>query len=229
MSGNIVTRYDYEPFGKTVALGSPSSNPFKYAGRELDAGVFYYYRARYYHAILTRFLSEDPLDLLEAINLYAYASNNPITFLDPLGLTTWPGRGGVTSSFGHRGGRFPGFHNGVDIANSNGTPVVASNDGVVLHVTPNQRGGNQVAIQHPDGSKTVSSHTRPLVKPGDMVSEGQPIGCTDVSGRTTGSVVHFIYYPPGSNNPADPIKRYLPPKNNYPKNLTSSACSGGTK
>jgi len=39
----------------------PSANPFQYSGRENDGTGLYYYRARYYHPKLMRFVSEDPL------------------------------------------------------------------------------------------------------------------------------------------------------------------------
>lgn len=228
-TGLAVTTYTYEPFGRATVQGASSSNSFQYAGRESEAGTLYYYRARYHHPVLARFLSEDPLGLLQAVHLYAYASNNPITFLDLLGLITWPGRGGVTSPFGERGGRFPGFHNGADIGNPNGGPVAASEDGRVIPVRQDGPGGNQVGILHAGGRVTIYSHTNPLVKPGDLVKEGQPIGCTDASGRSEGNHVHFISYPKGLQHPpADPVKDYLPPENNYPKNLfSSSVCSGG--
>lgn len=46
-----------------------------------------YYRARYYHPGLQRFISEDPLGFAAGDpNLYAYVGNNPIDRRDPLGL-----------------------------------------------------------------------------------------------------------------------------------------------
>src|SRR5437762_5261259 len=43
----------------------------------------YYYRARYYHPGLARFISEDPLG---GIEVYIYSRNNPLGFGDPRGL-----------------------------------------------------------------------------------------------------------------------------------------------
>jgi len=47
-----------------------------------------YYRARYYHPGLQRFVSEDPLNVLMSgdVNLYSYVRENPLSFVDPLGL-----------------------------------------------------------------------------------------------------------------------------------------------
>ncbi|OGK98176.1 MAG: hypothetical protein A3D33_18255 [Candidatus Rokubacteria bacterium RIFCSPHIGHO2_02_FULL_73_26] len=86
-AGAVATSYTYAPFGATTASGSGSANPFQYTGRENDglAGL-YYYRARYYHPGLARFLSEDPVGFLAGDpNLYLYVGNNPLTYLDPLG------------------------------------------------------------------------------------------------------------------------------------------------
>ena len=77
-------------------------NLFAYTGREYDQDTeFYGYRNRYYSPSLGRFISMDPIGLrggdlnlyrytdsvgkLE-VNLYKYASNNPLRFTDPLGL-----------------------------------------------------------------------------------------------------------------------------------------------
>jgi uncharacterized protein RhaS with RHS repeats len=46
----------------------------------------YYYRARYYHPQLARFVAEDPIGLAGGINLYAYVRGNPLGAIDPLGL-----------------------------------------------------------------------------------------------------------------------------------------------
>src|SRR5262249_24395745 len=51
-----------------------------------------YYRARYYHPGLQRFISEDPLRFVGGDpNFYAYVRNNPLAFVDPTGLCADPG------------------------------------------------------------------------------------------------------------------------------------------
>jgi len=86
-TGALVTRYLYEPFGRTATEGAGSANPFQFTGRENDgiAGL-YFYRMRSYAPRFGRFLSEDPLGLMGGINFYRYARNNPISFRDPSGL-----------------------------------------------------------------------------------------------------------------------------------------------
>jgi RHS repeat-associated protein len=78
------------------STGTTSGDPnhFKYAGQELDAeSGLYHMGARYYSPSLGRFTSPDPLYIElrrlvdpQALNLYAYARNNPTTFSDPSGL-----------------------------------------------------------------------------------------------------------------------------------------------
>jgi RHS repeat-associated protein len=60
-TGAVQTEYTYEPFGNTTATGVTNSNPFQFTGRENDETGLQYYRARYYHPVLQRFLSEDPI------------------------------------------------------------------------------------------------------------------------------------------------------------------------
>jgi RHS repeat-associated protein len=89
-AGAVQTENTYEPFGKTTSTGVSNTNPFQYTGRENDGTGLYYYRARYYHPGLQRFLSEDPIEFNGGdINLYAYVGNSPTNFTDPTG-EVWP-------------------------------------------------------------------------------------------------------------------------------------------
>jgi RHS repeat-associated protein len=86
--GDIVQRYDYDPYGVTIASSGGFSNPYQYTGRERDQSGLYYYRARYYSSGMGRFISEDPIGLLAGINMYGYVGGSPIRFSDPYGLQT---------------------------------------------------------------------------------------------------------------------------------------------
>jgi RHS repeat-associated protein len=85
-TGALQTQYTFDPFGSTSMSGSSSTNSFVYTGREVDATGLYFYRARYYSPAVQRFLSEDPLGFKGGINLFSYVGNNPVNFVDPLGL-----------------------------------------------------------------------------------------------------------------------------------------------
>ena len=75
------TSYAYDPYGVTTATGAANTNPYQFTGRENDGATdLYFYRARYYKPTWGRFISEDPIRLAGAINLYRYVANNPLQF-----------------------------------------------------------------------------------------------------------------------------------------------------
>ena len=70
-----------------TASGLSNGNELRYTGREDDTTTISYYRARYYHPSLQRFISEDPIGFLgDDVNLYTYARNSGVDLRDPLGL-----------------------------------------------------------------------------------------------------------------------------------------------
>jgi len=85
--GNIVEDYSYDAYGNTVKTATvETGNPFAFTAREMDDSDLYYYRARYYDPTTGRFLSEDPVGIESGdFNLYRYALNNPLNFIDPSG------------------------------------------------------------------------------------------------------------------------------------------------
>lgn len=90
--GYRLVEYNYEPFGKSASTDAGFPNPFQYTGRENDGTGLYFYRSRYYHPQLYRYVSEDFWGLAGwETNAYAYVGNNPATFVDPLGWwkTRW--------------------------------------------------------------------------------------------------------------------------------------------
>ena len=81
---SMVENHRYEPYGAVTHLGM-DDNTQLYTGRENDGTGLYYYRARYYHPVFGRFISEDPLDFAAGPNLYAYVHGNPVSLRDPRG------------------------------------------------------------------------------------------------------------------------------------------------
>lgn len=94
-AGNIVERYEYEPFGKTnfftnnytLLNTSMISNSTLYTGRSFDSEISkFYFRTRSYDLENGRFQQRDPLGLLAGdMNLYTYVMNMPTRMLDPFG------------------------------------------------------------------------------------------------------------------------------------------------
>jgi RHS repeat-associated protein len=87
-TGTVNTDLTYEPFGNTARVGASTDNSLGFTGREDDGTGFFYYRARYYHPGLARYISEDPLRFGDGINPYTYVRNSPANARDPLGLYT---------------------------------------------------------------------------------------------------------------------------------------------
>jgi RHS repeat-associated protein len=95
-AGEIVDRYAYGPFGQLLAQIESSFNPFRYDGRDGvmdDGNGLYYMRARSYAPGLMSFLQQDYLmgdiGYPQTLNGYAFVAGNPITSIDPLGLSGW--------------------------------------------------------------------------------------------------------------------------------------------
>jgi len=101
----------------------------------------------------------------------------------------WPVHGVLTSGFGWRWGR---MHEGVDIAVSNGTPVVAAAAGTVIVAGWMGGYGNLVVVDHGGGISTAYGHnTSVTVGVGQQVAQGQLIAYSGNTGHSTGPHVHF--------------------------------------
>src|SRR6266853_3324395 len=107
-------------------------------------------------------------------------------------------------------GGYPHFHTGIDLVEPFGSPVYAADDGVVALVGSSSSGyGNFVVIAHSGGLDTLYGHlSTAVVKLGDRVSQGQPIGLEGSTGNSTGAHLHFELRI--NQKPVDPTP-YLPP------------------
>ncbi|MBX7223799.1 MAG: hypothetical protein K1Y36_28045 [Blastocatellia bacterium] len=89
-TGAVVTRYDYDAWGRQTKLSGSLDADFGYAGywNHKPSGLnLTWYRA--YDANLARWLSRDPIGEDDGPNLYAYVQNSPSNFTDPTGLKTY--------------------------------------------------------------------------------------------------------------------------------------------
>ncbi|MFG6935575.1 RHS repeat-associated core domain-containing protein [Burkholderia pseudomallei] len=89
-SGALKQKYSYDPYGNVTASDTMTgfTNPYQFTGREADAPGLYYYRARYYSPMMGGFISEDPIGFAGGQpSFYAYAGGNPLSYIDPLGLS----------------------------------------------------------------------------------------------------------------------------------------------
>ena len=121
---------------------------------------------------------------------------------------TWayPTKGRISAGFPNYPETFGGgFHGGIDFANTEGTIIRATGDGVVVTIDPyqgdeeSQPYGNLIRIRQV-GNRTGEdymmyyahlSHFSGSLKEGDSVKKGQPIGNMGSTGRSTGPHLHY--------------------------------------
>ncbi len=107
----------------------------------------------------------------------------------------WPTRGRLVSGFGNRISPFTGLramHNGIDIAASRGTPIVATAAGTVSSVGLEQGLGNVVRIDHHNGIHTIYGHlSRSIVRRGQTLQRGETLGFVGNTGLSTGPHLHY--------------------------------------
>ena len=86
-NGTVVSSSRYDAWGVRTTVGAQDAASFGFTGhlehKELGL-VFTLYRA--YDPATGRWLSRDPIGEEGGINLYGYVGNNPVMYLDPLGL-----------------------------------------------------------------------------------------------------------------------------------------------
>jgi RHS repeat-associated protein len=90
-SGHVVWEARYDAFGNCAVITQEIENNLRLAGQYFDkeTGLYYNYH-RYYDPVTGRYLQTDPYR--EGLNLYAYCSNNPNSFIDPMGsCQIWKG------------------------------------------------------------------------------------------------------------------------------------------
>lgn len=100
-----------------------------------------------------------------------------------------PASGKVISRFGPRSGR---MHTGTDIKKVKGDTIYAAFYGQITMSKYYYGYGNLVVIDHGNELETYYSHlSKCLVKTGETVTIGQPIGLAGASGRATTTHLHF--------------------------------------
>lgn len=129
---------------------------------------------------------------------------------DPLwhGSFQAPVHAQATDSFGTRrmfNGKLASVHKGADFHAAMGTPVHASNSGVVVLARPLYYEGNCVIIDHGMGLFTLSMHfSRIDIHEGQHVKAGDRLGLSGATGRVTGPHLHWAVRWQGAY--LDPIK-----------------------
>jgi len=93
-AGAVQGRAYYGPWGEHAGTSGQIDVRFRFHGElgvQTDPNGLLMMGARYYHPLLRRFISADPVQFRGGVNWYMFAANNPISKVDPLGL--WEGSG----------------------------------------------------------------------------------------------------------------------------------------
>jgi len=102
-TGKVVWQADYKPFGEEQSVTGNTNNDRRFVGKEKDEETgLGYFNARYMDNKTGRFISSDQVRAVDPntsrtnekmladpqrLNTYAYALNNPYTYVDPYGLS----------------------------------------------------------------------------------------------------------------------------------------------
>lgn len=109
-----------------------------------------------------------------------------------------PVKGRLSTEYGHTryvNGKFDKSHMAIDLAAKTGTPVKATNDGIVVLADSLYLTGNSIYIDH--GLELFSQYihlSKMYVKPGERVKRGEVIGTVGSTGFSTGPHLHFAFW-----------------------------------
>lgn len=139
-----------------------------------------------------------------------------ITFAGALAFPVEGGAGrGIVSPFGSPREGGARRHEGIDIAAPRGTRALAAADAVVTEAGENARGGRVVFLTTEDGLRLYYAHLdRRLVRTGQRVARGEPVGLVGDSGNARGTTPHLHFEVSAGGVPHDPaawIRRPRPP------------------
>ncbi|WP_421568659.1 RHS repeat domain-containing protein [Stenotrophomonas sp. PD6] len=129
VNGNVVERYDYEPYG--APIGAEVQDGPAYTGHVSDSATgLSYMQQRYYDPVAGRFLSADPVTAMSAPDIafgrYRYAANNPYKYTDPDGRFERATGSQLSGGQGFSGSRVAivrsSFRSPMDRTEGGGTP-----------------------------------------------------------------------------------------------------------
>jgi lipoprotein NlpD len=135
------------------------------------------------------------------LNIASPALTQTVSLINPPATTNliWPAQGVLSQGF------IKYKHEGIDIAGTKGTPILAAAAGTVMKAGWDDWGlGNFIEIKHFDGSATVYGHnSRLLISKNQQVKQGQIIAEMGSTGNSTAPHLHFEFYVDGllASNP----------------------------
>ena len=175
------------------ALVDAALNRDKAATAKIDA------RKAYNAALAAQGAAKEEADQLAAQKAGLISQAGGVS-ASPGGDVVKPTSGTFTSGFGPRGGT---IHEGLDLANSIGTPIFSAMSGTVIDAGPASGFGQWVRVQHGGGLITVYGHIATFaVSTGQTVGAGDQIATMGNEGQSTGPHLHFEVHQDGV--PIDP-------------------------
>jgi uncharacterized repeat protein (TIGR02543 family) len=123
----------------------------------------------------------------------------------------------VTSEYGPRapvvtpGGTTSSFHTGIDLVGW--SEIRAARAGTIVYAGYSASNGNELKVDHGDGTFTRYFHLARFVRSGGSVAQGEVIGIMGMTGMATGVHLHFrVDYPLGTHHqPRDYMAQHLTP------------------
>jgi RHS repeat-associated protein len=86
----LSANYRYDAFGNLISSSGSmaSANTYRLSSKEwMPDAALYYYGYRFYSPNYQRWINQDPIGEEGGINLYGFVLNDPLLYLDPLGLS----------------------------------------------------------------------------------------------------------------------------------------------
>lgn len=109
----------------------------------------------------------------------------------------YPMNSKITSNFGTKrvyNGTLKSYHSGTDFRAKIGTPIVASNSGIVKIAQDRFYSGKSIVIDHGHGVYSCYFHLSKMhYKVGDFIKKGEVLGLSGDTGRITGPHLHFSF------------------------------------
>jgi RHS repeat-associated protein len=109
-AGAVSSSYTYLPFGAILSSTGAANSPFTFGGQygiqSTSAGLCAT-AARFYDPNTGRFTQRDPIGTSGGINLYQYASNNPVSLVDPVGTNPFLANAAETLAYFAEHGYYP--------------------------------------------------------------------------------------------------------------------------